>query len=332
MTKAKRMAVYKLSEILDDPRFDGFCLDKGVRSLFGNVHPMADFQGTNPLMFSWEPASLSKLWKAPRVVGNVRPFNDYPGLGMAEPAFSERAVECLRSMLEPNGELLPLDSDLGNYWVFNVQTKCSALSVKESKIDWWGEGCEGAISIDRFSFNEKKLRGFTIFKLREWNAPVFVTQAFRDRVEECGLNGFNFIKVWPCPQGVSWKAEEVKARRARAKKKGDLRGETLILRFRLAGSKPNAAETRLIRRFTEDLLADLAVQTTPTAPYYGSLESSELAGGEWRMCLSCGSVDRLVEHLKEWIDGRPWPNQFCIVKRRGHLLDRSAKEERVAIK
>jgi len=272
------------------------------------------------------------VWKAPRVVGNVRPFNDFPGLGMAEPVFSERAVKCLRPMLEPNGELLPLNSDLGKYWVFNVQTKCAALDVNRSKVEWWGGDREGAASIKWFAFDEKKLRGFTIFKLREWSAPIFVSQSFRDRVEECGLNGFHFIKVWPYSRGVFWKDEEVKARRARARRKGDLRGETLILRFKLAGPKPSAAENRLIKRFTEELLADLAAQSTPTAPYYGSLESTEVTRGEWRVFLSCGSVDTLVEHPQGWIEGSEWPGQFHIVKRRGHLLDRTAKEERLVIK
>jgi hypothetical protein len=124
----------------------------------------------------------------------------------------------------------------------------------------------------------------------------------------------------------------VKARRARARKKGDLRGETLILRFKLAGPKPSAVENRLIKRFTEELLADLAAQSTPTAPYYGSLESADVTRGEWRVFLSCGSVDKLVEHLQGWIEGSEWPGQFDIVKRRGHLLDRTAKEERLVIK
>jgi hypothetical protein len=332
MAVAEQIAVYKLSAILDDPRFDGFDFARGVKSLLGNDFPIEDFQGEDPLMFSWKPASLAEVWKPPKVVGNVRPFNDYPCLGLTKPAFSERAVKCLRPMLEANGELLPLDSDLGSYWVFNVQTKCFALDVNRSKIAWWGADCDAAIDVKWFAFNQKKLRGLAIFKLREYPIEVFVTQVFRDRVEECGLNGFHFIKVWPYPRGVYWNDEEVKARRARAKKKGDLRGETLILRFRLAGPKPNAAENRMIKRFTEELRADLSAQSTPTAPYYGSLETTELTRGEWRVFFSCGSVDKLIEHLEGWIDGNPWPGQLHIVKRRGHLLDRTAKEERIAIK
>jgi hypothetical protein len=39
-------------------------------------------------------------------VGRVAEFNDYPGVDMVLPAFSERAVKSLGSLLEPNGELL----------------------------------------------------------------------------------------------------------------------------------------------------------------------------------------------------------------------------------
>lgn len=332
MAKTQQTTVYELQEILDDPRFAGFNFAKGVKSVLGNPFPIEDFQGSDPEKPPWKPPVLAKVWKRPKVVGNVRPFNDYPCLGLLEPVFSEKAVNCLRPILEPNGELLPLDSDLGNYWLFNVHTICTALDVKRSKVAWWGLGRPDAIDIKWFAFNEQKLRGLTIFKLREWTTPVFVTQAFRDRVEECGLNGFHFVKVWPYPRGVEWRQEEAKARRARAKKKGDLRGETLILRFRLAGTKPTATEKRLMKRFTEELITTLAGENTLTAPYYGTLESVELDRGEWRMFLSCGSVEKLATYLDSWLKACPWPGQLHIVKRRGHLFDGKAKEERIAIK
>ena len=40
------------------------------------------------------------------MVGHVRRFNDYPCINMSRPAFSQRAVDLLRDVLEPNGEPL----------------------------------------------------------------------------------------------------------------------------------------------------------------------------------------------------------------------------------
>ena len=50
--------------------------------------------------------SLKKKWKIPELWGPVPSFHDYPATELV-PCFSQRAVDALRDVLEPNGELLP---------------------------------------------------------------------------------------------------------------------------------------------------------------------------------------------------------------------------------
>ncbi len=158
-----------------------------------------------------------------------------------------------------------------------------------------------------------------------------MTETFKRRVEECGLNGFHFIKVWPLPKGIDWRDLETAARKKRSTEY-ELTGETLILRFRLKGDKPTPAEKKKLLQYNEQLMDLLESQTSMDDPYDGSLDASEFNVGEYRIFLSCPSVDKLTDVLKEWINSNDWPNEFHIVQRRGHLMDTKAKVNRIVIK
>ncbi len=73
--------------------------------------------------------------------------------------------------------------------------------------------------------------GLSIFSLEQTPRFTLVTEEFKQRVEATGLNGFVFTKVWPLPPGIYWRDAQIEARRS-AKKKLNLYGECLILRFR----------------------------------------------------------------------------------------------------
>ena len=106
-----RNNLYLLEKIMDDPRFEGLANKaKGnPRETFLTGGIPKDRKGKN-----WQVIRMAPTWKPVEVVGRVRKFNDFPCIGLM-PAFSERAINALRDLLEPNGELLPLKSSLGNY-------------------------------------------------------------------------------------------------------------------------------------------------------------------------------------------------------------------------
>src|SRR5437899_2637605 len=97
--------IYQLQPVLDDPRFEGFAYEDSP-SLRGKFSLVEDFLPDSTT--GWAAPHLARIWKPLKVIGRVRPFNDYPCISLMIPAFSERAVASLRDFLEPNGELLPL--------------------------------------------------------------------------------------------------------------------------------------------------------------------------------------------------------------------------------
>jgi hypothetical protein len=293
-------AVYMLSRIFDDPRFEGFA------GFLPDVIPkFKQRQGRN-----WRVRRLAKGWKPLKVRGRVREFNDNPGV-MLEPAFSERAVNALRELLEPNGEILPLRTPTkGRYYAFNITTIAEALDLKKSKL-------ETLADCSRFEFIPKNLKGLSIFILRELPMEAFVTETFVRRVREHGLNGFVFLKVWPVPEGtLLWKFH--KQERKKQLPKGlptgkTLKGNVLMIFLNLANpEKANKAELAQIKRLEDDL-DNLLVTNSQDVPI-GSLEGHDFKRGKCRFILSCPDASALEKHLQPFLKKLKWKNGSTLKK------------------
>ena len=197
-------AVYKLSPILDVPEYEGFGWHDRLHSVRGQPSATMDFQPDKAPPGEQEVAPrLADLWTPVRVIGNVRPWNDYPCIGLSLPAFSGRAVDALRDLLEPNGELLPLISDVGEYYAYNVTTVADVLDEEKSEISW---GLEQAYAsrIIRFEFHADRLDRLAIFRIPQTTVECLVTEVFAERVREHRLQGFHLAKVWPLPPDADW--------------------------------------------------------------------------------------------------------------------------------
>src|SRR5262249_39700345 len=133
---------YKLDPVTDDPRYEGFAFvrEESIRGkVIGGQSAMEwDFNPDNMLTEgrAWTVTPLRPYWTPQPVRGRVRAFNDYPCVNLLIPAFSRRAVDALRDFLEPNGELLPLVSSVGEYYAYNITTVADALDEQKSEIEW----------------------------------------------------------------------------------------------------------------------------------------------------------------------------------------------------
>jgi hypothetical protein len=320
--------VFDLSPITDSPIFEGFAFATppydapsllGRESLDDDLCPGYESSET---VREWHVPTLKAKWKPPRVLGRVAPFNDYPCVD-SYPAFSRRACSALRDLLKPNGEALPLASDRGEYYFFNVTTVVDVLNVTKSKCNFWPSRPMTAQSIDWFEFHADKLDGLSIFRIVDWPMPVLVTREFVDRVSDAGLNGFRFRQVWPLPQGANWRMQD---RDSPARREAHaLSQHTLVLILPLAGRKPSRAEKKRIDELADELDAQLVLKFH-NARYFGSLEGTDAVGQECRFFLSCPDVDALVIKLKPWLASMAWPRTAHLMKRYGDMHSPHAKE------
>jgi len=319
--------VFKLNVVADDPRFEGFALEPspsvlGRESLDDDLTPGFADAESNPY---WKQPSLADRWAPPRVVGRVAEFNDYPGIDLVLPALSERAVAALRPLLEPNGELLPLKSaTTTQYFFYNILTISDALDRSRSICDFWCDPPTTATQIDFFEFDRDKLRGLSIFRIREKPCSVMVTGEFVERVKICGLKGFSFTKVWPLPAGTNWRRQPSTEEGQRV---AELKQHTLVLAIPLSGA---VGEMHTLETFEAAIDAKLKPVSLEDV-YYGSYEGRERHDAEYRMFLSCPDVDLLFEFLRSTIESLNWPTGVTVWKRFGRMYEVDAREQLVSI-
>jgi hypothetical protein len=324
--------LYQLSKILDDPRFEGFGIEKRASQLGYDdiVSDMTAGYKIASLSTSWEQPRLSAGWTAPVVEGRVSPFNDYPCIMLRYPAFSQRAVDGMGDMLIKYGELLPLVSPFSrNYYFYNITSISGALDVEYSSIRWLEEGYKAA-DIHHFEFDGSQLENAFIFRLRQMPRMVIVTDSFVRRVQELGLNGFDFDQIWPFPKGESWVEHAKTAKAGQVQATAELKSQTLVIFLPLAGVKPTPEEKKRSKLVQDQLDAQLLVGSVDSL-YWGAYEGSEVVDGNLRLYISCPNTDRLYLKLSEWLRQLSWLQAPSAVKRYGDMYDEESQEAFVQI-
>jgi hypothetical protein len=148
------------------------------------------FRG-KPIGNKWKPIEMKFSEALSR-----RKVGDFPD-GCLVPVFSQRAVSALESVLNPNGELLPLQCEGIQLFAFNVTRISDALDERRSKLTRFSSG--RILDISRYEFNESKIAAdLTIFRLLpEQSSRIYVTSTFVELVAQAGLQGFEFKQLWP---------------------------------------------------------------------------------------------------------------------------------------
>lgn len=338
-------AIYKLQCITDDPRYEGlaFVRDESIRGkvIGGQSALVWDFGPDNVKTEgrAWTVPSLRPYWTPQRVTGRVRAFNDYPCVNLIIPAFSRRAVDALRDFLEPNGELLPLVSSVGEYYAYNTITVADALDEQKSEIQWLGDRhtFDEVFRIHRYEFLPERVAGLSIFRLVENSSATFVSQAFVDRVREHELQGFHFIKLWTLSAGLGGQDEvpQESQKKAQLQAKGrsaPVSGNTVVLRLPIARSSPSKKEKERLAKLMDEidaLLYDPAAKLSD--PCEGVLEGDDVVKGELRLFLSCPNADTLVEKMRPWLKTLSWKGGVKVLKRYGEYVDVDCPEEYVEL-
>ncbi len=162
----------------------------GLYTVQGDARRFDSLKGT-PMASGWEPVEVA--W------GNAegkQGWGDFFSVGVA-PVFTGRAVEALGDLLEGCGELLPLAvADGGEAYAYNVTRFSDALERERSEFEYYDDG--RIMAVDEYVFDPEKVAGETIFKLAvQPRGYEYVTDRFRDRVEQAGLAGFRWRPpVW----------------------------------------------------------------------------------------------------------------------------------------
>lgn len=139
---------------------------------------------------SWKPLEVEFI----REAGAGVAASDLVMLG-TEPAFTARAVEALQDVLFKHGQILPLRSDDGEFYLWHVTTVLDALDEANSELTRFTSG--RVFMVRRFAFVPDAVRNAVAFKIPQFcRAFTFVTEAFLRRVREERLVGVAPRVVW----------------------------------------------------------------------------------------------------------------------------------------
>jgi hypothetical protein len=155
---------------------------------------LAVLQGL-PAAAQWTTPSVATLELD--LEGRTLPLPDFP-VFTTSAAFSRRAVDVLLDLLIENGEILPLECDEGDFFVYNVTRVLEdALDEAASELRRFGRDRRGRVkTIVRHAFVPELVTA-SIFRIPQKPLRIYVTQRFVDRVEAAELTGFSFSLVWP---------------------------------------------------------------------------------------------------------------------------------------
>ncbi|OPX41846.1 hypothetical protein CLHUN_42830 [Ruminiclostridium hungatei] len=149
-----------------------------------------DMFKTRKLEDSWEPLKLKLI----NHDGKLK-RGDMPYLSPGKPVFTKKAIESLRGFLEGNAEVLPIDYELQELFILNIINRIDAIDYEKSEIKYGDE--KRIIRVKKYSFVVEKIKNQHIFKiLNQLFGTVFVSDEFRNKVIESGLEGFKFVEVW----------------------------------------------------------------------------------------------------------------------------------------
>ncbi|AYE33979.1 imm11 family protein [Clostridium septicum] len=148
------------------------------------------FQGKQ-LREEWQPLKLKLIQH-----GGTLKKGDMPYLSPGVPVFSDKAIHVLKSQFSSCVEVLDTDCDIGDYKIINVIKVINCLDYEKSEILRYRDS-DRIKAISKYVFKLDLIEKLNIFKIVEQpRGKVFVSDEFRNKVIQSGLEGFKFIEVW----------------------------------------------------------------------------------------------------------------------------------------
>lgn len=302
--------LYQLKYDYADPRLSQLSFSEDSPSVLGNSALYEDFKPKNSGKLSWEPNRLADIWVPPLVVGDLPGFCDFTTVDRI-PFLSRRAVAALKDLIQPDVELLPCKTSVGQYFAVNSLAISDALDRERSEADF-ATGKETAFSVERFEFHEELLGEHAIFRIREYPVMTVVDDRFVRRVEQAGLFGFYFVKIWPFADHESW--EDVELRRKRKRKQegviGELRCHSIEIRLPISdqpnGSEPSDRDCEAAGVLFDKLSAAFAQQKSTEDPFIGAVEQFEPGPGDIVITIICPNSDRAFQAIEPELKSIKW--------------------------
>ncbi|MDU0204754.1 imm11 family protein [Paenibacillus sp. MAH-36] len=110
--------------------------------------------------------------------------------------FNDKALKALHDIIKDDIEVLPYLHPKDTYYAINVLNVIDSLDRSMAVLDIDVE-YNKVRNIIKYAFHKDRIKHESIFKIPEnLRSEIFVTDIFKERVEQTGLTGFRFAEVW----------------------------------------------------------------------------------------------------------------------------------------
>ena len=331
-------ALYQLKYDYADPRLSQLSFSEESPSVLGNSELFEDFKPKNAGKLSWEPNRLAEIWSPPEVEGDIPGFCDFTTVDRI-PLLSRRAIAALEDLLQPSVERLPCRTAVGEYFALNILAVSDAFDRERADADFSPtSNKETAFSIDRFEFQEDRLGDHAIFRIREYPVMDIVDDRFVRRVEQTGLYGFYFVKIWPFAQEESW--EDIELQRKRQRKKegviGQLRSQCIEIRLPVSdqprdGDEPSDQDYAAAGVLFDKLGGALAQRESSEDDFVGAVEQFEPGPGDIVITIICPNSDHAFDAVESELKAINWRFPIHVELYPGSPFDSSIRPTKLVI-
>ena len=158
-----------------------------------------DKNGYKAFMFSGQPIEnweSVELYPSKHYTEIGKEIGDVYSIEISSVVVNEKCFNVLSSYLQGNAQILPAQSASQRLYVLNVTTVIDCLDREKSKIKLF-KSSGRIMRIEEYAFHRELLDNVFIFKIPEevFTHP-YVTEDFKELIEQNGIKGFKFICVW----------------------------------------------------------------------------------------------------------------------------------------
>ena len=157
------MAIYQIRPNIVN--YKAFFLIDDDENLDLEIDGYFDFKGKSRVD-DWHSARVFTKESFPEDAGKIF-MGDIARFNASALAYSEKATEVLRELLEESGELLPFDWDGQKWWVHNVLNIVDVLDYNASKLELLETG---TFELEQSVLDEQKLSGPCLFKQKQFSS------------------------------------------------------------------------------------------------------------------------------------------------------------------
>lgn len=184
--------IYWIVRMASD-KYRVFAEDKNARPYIESLNLLSAGKSLSEI---WEPVILPLYLGEEEPLGEEnerrKPVPDF-ARGVLGLAMNEKAYSILQSLIEGQATPLKLNTEAGLYYELDIQ-KIHCIDLKESETVFFSSG--KVMRVEKYKFYWEKIETMHIFKsLDAMLKPIFVSNKFKEIVEENNLTGLTFHHV-----------------------------------------------------------------------------------------------------------------------------------------